>query len=83
MMPGIHKSMIVRNDDSSTIRLVLPCRRRADRCFTGNVEPELADLLSDPILQRLLSSDGVHREQLIDLIAEVQGRLACGPAHTA
>jgi hypothetical protein len=49
-------------------------RKRISYC--DNREPALADLLTDPILQRLLSSDGVRQDHLIDLIADVKVRLA-------
>lgn len=50
--------------------------RRAGRTrYAGNQEPELADLLTDPILQRLLASDGVRSDHLIDLIAEIKVKL--------
>jgi hypothetical protein len=52
-------------------------RRRPMRSrFAGNQEPDLAELLTDPIMQRLLASDGVMADHLIDLIADVKVRLA-------
>jgi hypothetical protein len=50
-------------------------RRMARSRYAGNHEPELADMLTDPILHRLLASDGVRSEHLIDLIADVKVRL--------
>jgi hypothetical protein len=44
--------------------------------YKDNREPALADLLTDPILHRLLSSDGVRQDHLIELIADVKVRLA-------
>ena len=41
----------------------------------GNLEPRLADILTDPIMLRLMASDGIHAGQLIDLIADVKLRL--------
>ena len=50
--------------------------RRAPRTrYAGNNEPELAEMLTDPIMHRLLASDGVRADHLIDLIAEVKVRL--------
>lgn len=50
--------------------------RRAPRTrYAGNQEPDLADLLTDPIMHRLLASDGVRSDHLIDLIADVKVRL--------
>jgi hypothetical protein len=52
-------------------------RRRPMRTrFAGNQEPDLAELLTDPMLHRLLASDGVKSEHLIDLIADVKVRLS-------
>ena len=52
-------------------------RRRPLRTrFAGNQEPDLAEILTDPMLQRLLASDGVKSDHLIDLIADVKVRLA-------
>jgi hypothetical protein len=44
--------------------------------FYDNREPDLADLLTDPIVQRLARSDGILQDHLIDLIAEVKVRLS-------
>ena len=52
-------------------------RRRPMRTrFAGNQEPELAELLTDPMMHRLLASDGVKSDHLIDLIADVKVRLS-------
>ena len=44
--------------------------------FCDNREPDLAELLTDPIVQRLARSDGILQDHLIDLIAEVKVRLS-------
>ena len=52
-------------------------RRSAARSrYAGNQEPDLADLLTDPLLHRLLASDGVRSDHLIDLIADIKVKLA-------
>ena len=51
-------------------------RRPARTRYAGNQEPDLADMLTDPILHRLLASDGVRSDHLIDLIADVKVRLS-------
>jgi hypothetical protein len=62
-------------------RVMLPqsslmIRRRAGRNgFAGNQEPDLDELLSDPIMHRLLASDGIGAEHLRALIADVKSRL--------
>lgn len=50
--------------------------RRAGRTrYAGNQEPDLADILTDPIMHRLLASDGVRSDHLIELIADVKVKL--------
>jgi hypothetical protein len=73
---------IVEKTAESTLALAsqqaaLFLRRRPMRSrFAGNQEPELAEILTDPMLHRLLASDGVKSDHLIDLIADVKVRLA-------
>lgn len=43
--------------------------------YSKNQEPALSELLSDPILQRLLASDGVSPQRLVDLISEMRQRI--------
>lgn len=50
-------------------------RRTARSKYAGNHEPDLADMLTDPIMHRLLASDGVRSDHLIDLIADVKVKL--------
>jgi hypothetical protein len=49
--------------------------------FDGNQEPPLAELLIDPIVHRLMASDGVRQDHLIDLIADVAVKLAWRRGH--
>jgi hypothetical protein len=49
------------------------------RLFAGNREPSLKDVMSDPIVRRLLASDNVAVDHMQRLIAEMQGRLARHP----
>lgn len=49
-------------------------RAKAER-FSGVCEPSLQELMDDPILSRLMASDGVARDELDDLIATVRNRL--------
>ena len=51
-------------------------QRPARLRYIDNQEPALADMLTDPILHRLLASDGVLSDHLIDLITDVKVRLA-------
>ena len=51
----------------------------ADRGFSADppsmAEPALRDIMQDPILQRLMLSDGVEPRQLIALLADARSRL--------
>ena len=38
-------------------------------------EPSLYEMLHDPIMQRLMSSDGITRNQLMTLVAAARSRL--------
>jgi hypothetical protein len=61
----------------SSQQATLFLRRYSPRSrYAGNQEPDLADLLTDPLLHRLMASDGVHANHLIELIADVKVRLA-------
>jgi len=73
MVPNIDKPNAKR---ASAAVPGLPSQFRARRTlYSENQEPALVDLLTDPIMQRLMKSDGVKRDQLIDLIADVKVRL--------
>lgn len=64
--------LAVANQQAALFLQRRPFRSR----FAGNQEPELVDLLTDPMLHRLLASDGIKSDHLIDLIADVKVRLA-------
>ena len=64
--------LAVANQQAALFLQRRPLRTR----FAGNQEPELVDLLTDPMMHRLLASDGIRSEHLIDLIADVKVRLA-------
>jgi hypothetical protein len=38
-------------------------------------EPALQDMLRDPIMQRLMTSDGITKSQLLTLVAAARSRL--------
>ncbi|WP_043745632.1 hypothetical protein [Paramagnetospirillum magneticum] len=48
---------------------------RAIAYYSGGREPSLDEVMSDPIVHRLMARDGVALESLTTLIAEVRGRL--------
>ncbi|MBI5120323.1 MAG: hypothetical protein HZA67_04915 [Rhodospirillales bacterium] len=45
------------------------------RRFSGNDEPSMAELLGDPMMSRMLASDGVAKEDLATLVARVREQL--------
>lgn len=45
------------------------------RRFSGTDEPSVAELLGDPMMARMLASDGVAKEDLATLVARVRERL--------
>ena len=58
---------------------VLPPLPRGGRPDGGGLrgvgEPALADILQDPMMRRLLASDGIQPDQLLELIRVVRERL--------
>ncbi len=57
----------------------LPPLRRNATCaperFVGAQEPTLAELLDDPILARLLASDGIVMDELLVVVAKARRAL--------
>jgi hypothetical protein len=49
--------------------------RGASHKFAGHEEPSLAEMIEDPIVRRLLASDGVRRETLMAMIVEMKAKL--------
>lgn len=43
--------------------------------FSGNDEPSMSELLGDPMMARMLASDGVAKEDLATLVARVREQL--------
>jgi hypothetical protein len=39
-------------------------------------EPQLDEMLDDPVVQAVMARDGVERDELLDLVSAVQERLA-------
>ena len=54
---------------------ILMGRGRVSGRYTSTDEPDLCDMLSDPLLQSLLDSDGVQIDRLKDLIAYTRTHL--------
>jgi len=68
----VDSKLAVANQQAALFLQRRPMRTR----FAGNQEPDLVELLTDPMLHRLLASDGIKSDHLIDLIADVKVRLA-------
>jgi hypothetical protein len=75
MMQDAQHFASTASNRSALHRSLLQRRRGTIQNFTGNREPTLGELLADPILLRLLVSDGVGKEHLAGFIAEMQNRL--------
>ena len=62
---------------AKTVHAVLSYRneRAAGLDKPSMEEPSLNDMLQDPIMQRLMSSDGITRSQLLMLVAAARSRL--------
>jgi hypothetical protein len=72
----------VEKQDSASTRamasnsaVLLVHRMRGRTRYSKNQEPALSDLLADPILQRLLASDGIAPQRLVELISEMRERM--------
>lgn len=46
--------------------------------FSANEEPRLDDLLEDPIVTRLMASDGLHRDLVCAVVRDVRAQLDGG-----
>jgi hypothetical protein len=44
-------------------------------------QPDLAEMLEEPVVQLVMARDGVSREELEDLIARVGERYTAEPKH--
>jgi hypothetical protein len=78
--------MTYRNRFAGKTALVTGARhghRRADRKRREDLEPQLEDLLGDPILGLLMGSDGVSRTDLERIIDDARQRLAPPARSTA
>ena len=42
----------------------------------GRGEPKLHDIIDDPITHRLMASDGIARDHLVQLLGEARAKLA-------
>ena len=79
MMPAARISAVATADYPMRALPVLPPLHRTAPCaperFVGGQEPTLDELLSDPIVARLLASDRIMMGELLDLVTEVQEAL--------
>jgi hypothetical protein len=57
--------------------------RRAPKVRADDPEPSIADLLDDPVLQILMSRDGVERDALLDLIDAARLKIGVAGAFEA
>ena len=68
---------VTREDPMPSVVALSGTRSRAGAArFSGLEEPALPELMDDPMLRRLMASDGVRLDHLIALIADARLRLA-------
>ena len=76
MVSNTCKPKSVASVRMSTAFSALPSTTRcAAHQFAGREEPPLAEMMEDPIVRRLLASDGVRHETLMAVIAQAKARL--------
>lgn len=76
MVPSNEMSQVDRTSAAAQPAGLFIRRQKRPIGFADNREPDLAEVLTDPIILRLLRSDGIHRDHLIDLIADIRVKLA-------
>lgn len=76
MQGGTGKVAYHLPDSRQGARGRIPATRHGGRCYAGNAEPPLDELVNDPIVRGLMARDGVAIESLCGLIVEVRRRLA-------
>ncbi len=59
-----------------TFNSVLPTTTQPPTRFVARGEPALSELLDDPVMLRLLLSDGVNRDHLMQVISDARNRLS-------
>ena len=62
---------------AKTVRPVAPAKpqRTHSADLPSMEEPTLHEMLRDPIMQRLMTSDGITRSQLMTLVAAARSRM--------
>ncbi len=70
-----YKTAAVTANRRTIFAQTLPRAQAAAERFKRGGEPGLQELLDDPIMHRLLASDGVTRDHLLALIDDVKARL--------
>jgi hypothetical protein len=78
MTPNAFKPALITSDASATGSSKAGLKGREALGFSGREEPTLQDLMDDPILLRLMASDGVRSEHLLAMIANLRARLGTG-----
>lgn len=69
---------------STAAKTLRPVRQASpQRSFSSDLpsmdEPSLREMLRDPIMQRLMTSDGITRSQLLTLVAAARSRMQSDP----
>jgi len=75
MMTSACKPAPIGFDRSYTAPLTAPRSRGGAMLFVGQKEPSLGEVMDDPITRRLMASDGVRMDHLLDLVATARASL--------
>ncbi|HLN23092.1 MAG TPA: hypothetical protein VK558_03825 [Patescibacteria group bacterium] len=75
-MSSVCKPASIVSEKSPIIGAIRSRPRNAANRFLAREEPALGDLLDDPMTRRLMASDGVRLDHLMDVIAQAKSGLA-------
>ena len=75
-MSSVCKPASIVSEKTPIVGAVRSRARSAANRFAAREEPALGDLLDDPMTRRLMASDGVRLDHLMDVIAQAQSGLA-------
>jgi hypothetical protein len=74
-MSSICKPASTVSEKPAMMGTVRPRARNVAHRFLAREEPALGDLLDDPMTRRLMASDGVRLDHLMDVIAQAKSGL--------
>ena len=75
MMSSACKPAPIAAERTSAASQFIARQRGGAVIFEGQREPPLGELMDDPITRRLMASDGVRMDHLLDLVAVARTKL--------